>query len=175
MLHPASGEIRLEGEVRAIFDTNVGIQWELTGRENAILLSRFLFPGAGKKELDDIVDESLEFSELGKFVDIPFKKYSKGMQARLCLSLATSKPTDLLILDEVFDGADHFFQEKVSVRTLDMIEKSGACILVSHAPEQLERACNRAIVLGDQKILFDGPVKQAIERYHSQGQASESE
>ena len=175
MLHPSSGEIKINGEVRAIFDTNLGIQPELTGRENAVLLSRFIFPNAHRYELQTIVEESLEFSELGSFVDIPFKNYSKGMQARLSLSLLTATPTDLLILDEVFDGADYFFQQKVSLRTLKAIEESGSAILASHAPSQLERACNRAIVLGKQEILFDGDVPNAIEYYHSLGETNASQ
>ena len=80
MLCPASGEIKLNGEVRAIFNTNLGIQRELTGRENAVLLSRFIFPKADRHQLQEIVEESLEFSELGTFVDTPFKNYSNGMQ-----------------------------------------------------------------------------------------------
>lgn len=169
MLTPASGEILINGNVRPIFDTNVGVQWELTGRENALLLCRFIYPFLDRSQLLEIVNESLEFSELGQFVDIPFKKYSKGMQARLCLSLVTANPTDLLILDEVFDGADHFFQQKISARTLEMIEKSGAVILISHNPEQFKLACNRMIVLGEHKILFDGKVEEALEYYHSLG------
>ena len=174
MLYPSSGEVTLQGEVRAIFNTNVGVQPELTGRENATLLAYFLYPGVRRGELRAIVEESLEFSELGKFVDTPFKNYSKGMQARLCLSLVTSRTTDLLILDEVFDGADHFFQQKVAARTLKIIRESGAAILVSHTPEQLEQACNRAIVLGKGGILFDGDVQEAIAFYHSSGQDSAS-
>lgn len=175
MLYPNSGEVQCAGEVRAIFDTGVGIQQELTGRENAILLSRFIFPKASKDELQEIVEESLEFSELGQFVDIPFKNYSRGMQTRLSLSLFTARPTDLLILDEVFDGADHFFQQKASERTLNIIENSGAAILVSHSPGPLSKACNRVIVLGHQQVLFDGDVSPAIEYYHSQKQQDASE
>ena len=170
MLYPASGEVIVKGEVRAIFDTSVGIQPELTGRENAVLLSRFLFPHVPSQELQAVVEESLEFSELGKFIDTPFKSYSKGMQSRLCLSLITGRPTDLLILDEVFDGADYFFQQKISARTLQMIENSGAVILVSHTPSQLERACNRVIVLGEGGALFDGGVAEAVDYYHASGQ-----
>ena len=175
MLPPLSGKVSVDGETRAIFETSVGIQPELTGRENALLLSRFIFPEAKENELKEITQEALEFSELGDFVDMAFKKYSKGMQSRLCLSLVTAMPTDLLILDEVFDGADHFFQQKVSQRTLKMIEQSGAAILVTHSPDQVEKACNRAIVLGNQKILFDGDVQTAIEYYHSHGENRDSE
>ncbi|MCY4644437.1 MAG: ATP-binding cassette domain-containing protein [Bacteriovoracales bacterium] len=167
MLRPESGEITIKGQMRSIFDTNIGIQPELTGKENAILLARFIFPEAKSDELKEIVRESLEFSELGKFLDMPFKNYSKGMQAKLGLSLITAKPTDLLILDEVFDGADHFFQQKISQRTLEMIEKSGAVIFVSHNFSQLEAVCNRMIVMEKQNILYDGNVLKGIEYYKS--------
>ena len=170
MLTPDSGEVIVNGEIRPIFDTNVGVQWELTGRENAMLLSLFLYPNVDRKQLCEIVNESLEFSELGEFVDIPFKKYSKGMQARLCLSLVTARPTDILILDEVFDGADYFFQQKISTRTLKIIKESGSVILISHNSEQFKLACNRMIVLGDHQILFDGGVEEALAYYHSYGQ-----
>src|SRR5256885_10895379 len=101
---PNSGKIQVMGQARAVFDTHVGIHPELTGRENAWLLAEFLYPELEDKQ--SIVDEALEFSELGKFVDLPFRLYSNGMQTRLCLSVVTARPSDLLILDEVFDGAD---------------------------------------------------------------------
>ena len=165
IFHPTSGEIEVNGETRAVFDTNVGIQPELTGKENAILLSYFLYPHAPKQERMEIVNEALHFSELGKFINAPFKNYSKGMQVRLSLSLVTGTPTDLLVLDEVFDGADHFFQKKVSERTLNMIKRSSAAIIISHNPEQIRISCNRIIVLGKQKILFHGNVEEGLEYY----------
>src|SRR5690606_40243843 len=137
MYVPTKGTININGEVRSIFDTSVGIIPELTGRENAYLLSRFIFPHISKEERKRIVEEALDFTELGHFLDTPYRTYSKGMQARLSLSIISSKPTDLLILDEVFDGADEFFQAKISKRVLDMIHNSGSVIFVSHSPDQV--------------------------------------
>lgn len=167
MYTPNSGQVHINGEVRSIFDTSIGIQPELTGRENALLIANFMFPRFSKSEISEIVAESLEFSELNHFIDVPFKTYSKGMQARLCLSLISSKPSDVLILDEVFDGADTFFKEKISERVLKMIEKSGAVIFVSHSADQIEKACNRLIVLNNYEIVFDGEVQEGLTFYSS--------
>lgn len=164
---PNSGKLELNGRVRAIFDAGIGIQPELTGRENAGLLARFLFPE--EADLDALVEESLAFSELGKFVEFPYHIYSNGMQARLCLSIVSARPTDLLILDEVFDGADSFWREKISGRVLKMIEGCGAVIFVSHSPDQIRRVCNRLIVLHGGNIVHDGPVAGGIERYQELG------
>jgi ABC-type polysaccharide/polyol phosphate transport system ATPase subunit len=129
MIVAQQGKIIQHGEVRAIFDTGTGVMPELTGRENAYLLARLFYPAI--KDLTPLVDEAIEFSEIGHFIDTPFKQYSKGMQSRLLLSLISSQKTDVLILDEVFDGADHFFQKKIAERMINFIEKAGATIFVS--------------------------------------------
>lgn len=165
MYRPDKGQVTLNGEVRAIFDTSIGVQPELTGRENAALIARLMFSKISRTELNTLVEEALIFSELGHFVDIPYKNYSKGMQARLCLSLISAKPCDVLILDEVFDGADTFFQKKISNRVLEMIKNSGAVIFVSHSPDQIRSACNRVIVLNEHKIHFDGGVEEGLSAY----------
>jgi ABC-type polysaccharide/polyol phosphate transport system ATPase subunit len=157
------GHIRRHTQVKAIFDTMVGIQPELTGRENANLLAEFLYPNDNNRE--ELVEESLRFSELGEFLNTPYKYYSNGMQARLCLSLISAKGDDLLILDEVFDGADQFFREKVANRVIEMIKKSGAVIFVSHSNDQILKVCNRVIVLDKKKIIFDGDPEQGQRIY----------
>lgn len=159
------GKIVRHTKVKAVFDTMIGIQPELTGRENAYLLAEFLYPDV--KDLSEIVEESLQFSELGAFLDTPYKYYSNGMQARLCLSLISARGNDLLILDEVFDGADQFFREKVSIRVIEMIKKSGAVIFVSHSNDQILKVCNRVIVLNKKKIIFDGDPEEAQKVYSS--------
>jgi ABC-type polysaccharide/polyol phosphate transport system ATPase subunit len=154
MYRPTSGQIHLYEPLRAIFDTNVGIQPELTGRENAELLSRFLFPH--KRDTRDIVQEAIDFSELGKFADIPYRLYSSGMQSRLYLSLLSTESTGLLVLDEVFDGADVFFREKISKRVMKLIESSGAALFVSHSFDHIRKVCDRVILLYQSEIVFDG-------------------
>lgn len=161
---PTSGDVRLYGKSRALFDTVVGIFPELTGRENAHVLADFVYPHLDRRS--EKIREALEFSELKEFLDTPFKYYSNGMQARLCLSILTIEPTDLLILDEVIEGVDRFFREKISRRIFKLIENSGAVIFISHNDDQLRQVCNRAVVLINGKIAFDGSIEDGISFYH---------
>ncbi|MFI5360464.1 MAG: ABC transporter ATP-binding protein [Elusimicrobiota bacterium] len=165
---PTSGRISLNGRVRAVFDTAVGIQPELTGMENARLLAELLYPEEGF-DRERLVREAAEFSELGKFLDVPYRLYSNGMQARLCLSLVSGTPCDLLILDEVFEGADAFFREKISARILDMISASGAVLFVSHSEDQIIRVCSRLLVISGGRIVHDGDVEAGLELYAREG------
>lgn len=166
MMVPQKGTITTSAEIRAIFDTGTGVMPDLTGRENALLLARLFFPEI--KNLEPLVNEAIEFSELGHFIDVPFRQYSKGMQARLMLSLISSKSTDLLILDEVLDGADYFFQQKLSVRMKNFIKSAGATVFVSHSAEQVKEVCEQVMVLNKGKIGFFGGVEEGLNYYHTQ-------
>ena len=163
MYVPDTGSVKCYGKLRSIFDTSIGIQPELTGRENAMLLGKLIFPR--ETNLPQLVEEAIEFSELGEFIDIPYRNYSKGMQARLCLSVISARPNDLLILDEVFDGADQYFSAKITTRMLEMMKNSASALFVSHNPEQLRSSCNRLVVMEHGSIVFDGAVEQGLDLY----------
>lgn len=165
MITPRTGEIRMRGKIRSIFNATVGVQPELTGRENARLLTALMYPELHRAEQDHVLEEALNFSELDHFINAPFKTYSKGMQTRLCLSVLTARPSDLLILDEVSDGADEFFRKKMRQRLNQLIENSGATLIVSHNLEEVRQLCQRLIVLSEAKIHFDGPVEPGIQAY----------
>lgn len=160
---PTSGRIRAVGSVRALLDSQIGIQPELTGRENAWLLTNIMAPAGAR--ISELVNEALEFSELGEFLDVPFRQYSKGMQVRLGLSVSAMLPADLLILDEVFDGADMFFQKKIAARMMRLINDSSAVIFVSHSFEQVRQVCNRVLILENGRLSFDGGVEEGLTRY----------
>lgn len=170
MMSPQHGNISTQSEIRAIFDTGTGVMPELTGRENAYLLARLFYPDI--KDLSALVEEAIEFSELGQFLDIPFRQYSKGMQARLMLSLISSRPTDILILDEVLDGADYFFQQKLSIRMKNFIQSAGATIFVSHQADQIRDVCDQVMVLHNGKIAYLGNVEDGIQFYQNQQRQS---
>ena len=89
------------------------------------------------------------------------------MQARLCLSLISAQENDLLILDEVFEGADQFFREKISKRIKNMILKSGAVIFVSHSFEQIHQVCNRVLIIKNRQLIFDGSPEEGQRIYES--------
>ncbi len=161
--HPTSGELVVKGKVKALFDTSVGMNPELTGRENGKLLMQFLY--SDQELRHELLEDALEFSELGDFLESPFKNYSNGMKVRLSLSIASSMPAEILILDEVFAGADWLFSKKISRRILDIIESSGIVIFVSHSPELIKTICNRVLYLESGQIKFDGFVDEALRAY----------
>ncbi len=160
---PQSGTLKTRGNVRAVFDTSIGSNQELTGKENSTLLASIMFPHI--KSHTKLLEDAFEFSELEHFLDMPIKTYSKGMLARLFLSLVSAVPSDILILDEVFDGADAFFQQKIANRVHEMIKASGAVLFVSHSNDQVAKICNRVLVFEKGKIAFDGDVNKGIDYY----------
>lgn len=159
-----TGNIVRNGKVRALFESSLALFPELSGRENLHLMAAIFYD---PKELDveKIIEESIEFSELGGFIDAPVKTYSKGMLLRLTLSLLSATPTDILILDEVFDGADEFFREKLASRIRNLIDKSGVVIFVSHQDHHLIEVCNRVLLMNSGTIVFDGSPEGALVHY----------
>ncbi len=164
-MHGEQKGIVVNGQIRAIFDTSVVVQPELSGTENAFILSNLLYPYFSKKQRKEIAEEALEFSELGEFQHSAFKYYSKGMKARLFLSIISAKPCDLLILDEVFNGADEFFNEKITKRVKEMIQQSSAVIFISHSADLVKEVCNKVIVLDKTQIVFEGGTDEGLDFY----------
>lgn len=167
-----SDKIKITGEVRAIFETNIAFYNNLTGLENAIMLTEILYPECTQIQKKAILDEAIVFSELSEFINIPMNNYSRGMRAKLYLSLVTAKEADLLVLDEIFGGTDIFFAEKLETRIKQLIEKSGAVVMVSHNNDDIKKYCNRTIILSHKKILFDGDAEVGVKKY-SDGQLNE--
>jgi ABC-type polysaccharide/polyol phosphate transport system ATPase subunit len=163
---PHHGKIEVNGATRSIFGMFPMIEPELTGRENARMLSRLFFGAHPRRR--DLLEEALEFSELGKFIEMPVKYYSAGMIARLGLSIVSAVPSNLLLLDEVFNGADESFQAKISVRMKHLMENSGAVLFVSHSVSEIRSVCNRLWVYRAGNIVFDGPVEEGIAFYRSE-------
>lgn len=164
MYFPESGKIERNVEVNAIFNAGLGIMPELTGRENALLLLRLLY--GQRLNPKEVVDEVLDFSELGHFAEAPFRTYSKGMQTRLFLSVVFYKSSEFIILDEVFDGADVHFRRKINQRIMQVLNETKAFILVSHSEEQISEVCNRVVIINDHKIFYDGSVEMGLSIYN---------
>ncbi|NCN26100.1 ABC transporter ATP-binding protein [bacterium] len=168
---PTQGSVEVRGQIQSIADVSIGLFPELTGRENIKILSELLHPD---KESKDFEDEICSFSGLRKYLDLPYKHYSNGMKARLALSAISSHPSDILILDEVFDGADMGFRAKIGKRVHQMIDNSGIVLFVSHNPRQVLEVCNRAIVIFDSEVILDGTPEEAVAEYESLCRANEN-
>lgn len=161
--------IKNEKTIRAILDPHAVIFPELTGRENAKILTELIYSELPPSERQKILAESLEFSGLKEFLDTPFRHFSSGMQSRLCLSVSTAVSSDIFILDEVFEAADRVFKEKISARIVNLIEKSGIVFFVSHSEEQIRRVCNKALYLKSGRVHYFGDLDKGLELYNQTG------
>ena len=106
-----------------------------------------------------------EFSELGDFLDLPVKYYSSGMYGRLAFSIAAMTEPEILMIDEVFATGDGHFVEKSTRRIQEMVEKSSILIVVSHDTNQIQRLCNRVVLLDHGNIINDGDPVTILEQY----------
>lgn len=163
VLEPTQGNVELKGTIAPLIELGAGFDYELTGFENIYLGSAML--GLKKSEIDLIVDDVIQFSELGDFINSTIKSYSSGMLARLAFSIATAVNPDILIVDEVLSVGDSRFQEKCMNRIKD-IERSGATILfVSHSINQVKALCRQAILLEKGRLLAQGTVEDVATMY----------
>lgn len=173
---PHSGRIRLNGRITPLMELGAGFDVEQTGLENIYLNGSLLgFSPAEMKKKENAI---AEFSELGEFLDLPVKYYSSGMFGRLAFSIAAMTEPEILLIDEVFSTGDAHFVEKSSQRILQLVEKSQIVIVVSHDLSQIQKLCNRVIVMDKGVILKDGEPQEALDFYrenvihvHSQADA----
>ena len=117
------------------------------------------------KFLESKFDEIVEFSELKEFIDVPIKNYSSGMKARLGFSIATLVSPDILILDEVLSVGDAKFRKKSEKKVLSMFDKGVTVLFVSHSLEQVQRLCNKAMILEKGKLIAYGDIDEISAKY----------
>ena len=145
VLKPTTGTVTTRGTVAPLLELGAGFSKEYTGRENIYLYGSVL--GFSKKFLDEKFDEIVDFSGLGEFIDVPIKNYSSGMKSRLGFSIATVVEPDVLILDEVLSVGDKKFRRKSEKKIMDMFDNGVTVLFVSHSLEQVQRLCDKAIIL----------------------------
>jgi lipopolysaccharide transport system ATP-binding protein len=152
---PTRGSAKVRGSVAPLIEVGAGMVPDLTGRENVYLNGVIL--GMRRAHIAKKFDEIVAFAELEEFIDTPVKRYSSGMHVRLGFSIATSMEADILIVDEVLAVGDLAFQRKCFDRMEEMIRKMGkTVVLVSHNIRQVERLCNRVLLIDHGKIIAGG-------------------
>jgi ABC-type polysaccharide/polyol phosphate transport system ATPase subunit len=157
---PTSGTMRIEGRVDALFNINLGFRREATGRRNIYL--RGLINGWKPELIRARMDEIVAFSELGDFIDMPFKTYSQGMAARLAFSVATTLEPEILLMDEWIGAGDPAFQTKARERMTALADKAGIIVLASHNNALLKATCNKALKLEHGRVVAFGPVREVL-------------
>lgn len=160
---PTTGLVDVKGTIAPLLELGAGFHPEISGREN-ILLNGLLL-GYSKKEMLAKEEKIIEFADIGEFIDAPVKQYSSGMYMRLAFSVATEVDPDILVMDEILSVGDMAFQEKCFDR-IDQFRKSGKTILfVTHSMDQIEKHCDRAIMMDKGHLLVDGSPEDAVVLY----------
>ncbi|HEY6192861.1 MAG TPA: ABC transporter ATP-binding protein [Bacteroidota bacterium] len=169
---PTSGAVRISGRVASLIELGAGFHPEFTGREN-IYLNAATF-GIPRSVIDKKFEEIVDFAELGTFIDVPLKKYSSGMQARLGFSTAVNVNPDILLIDEALGVGDLKFQMKSRERMNDFKKRNVTIVLVSHNMSDISVICDRAIFLESGRTAFIGGVSDAINAYTFEENQAES-
>ena len=161
---PTEGEIRLRGRVASMLEVGTGFNNEMTGRENIYMNGAIL--GMTKAEVDAKLDQIIEFSECGEFIDTPVKRYSSGMFVKLAFAVAAHLDSEIMVMDEVLAVGDMKFQQKCLGKMSDVAGQEGRTVLyVSHNMSTIRQLCTRCVVLDKGRVIFDGDVEQAIAVY----------
>ncbi len=154
VIEPTRGKVHVNGRLNALIELSAGFHEELSGRENIYLNAALL--GLTRSEIKKHLDEIIAFSELEKFIDTPVKHYSSGMHMRLGFAIATVIESDILLVDEVLAVGDANFQRKCFERIAEIREKGTTILYVSHQMAEVERHCDRALLIMNGSIIADG-------------------
>jgi ABC-2 type transport system ATP-binding protein len=154
---PTLGSVKTRGRLAPLLELGAGFHPDLTGRENIFLNAAIL--GVGRKYAVSHLDEIIEFSGVGQFIDTPVRFYSSGMAARLGFSVAVHVEPEIILIDEVLAVGDAGFQEKSLAKMAALRDEGRTLILVTHSLAQAQQFCSRGLVLSHGKLIGDGPVE----------------
>lgn len=160
---PSSGYAHISGDIGSLIDISLGIDPEATGRENIYLRGGLL--GMGRSEINSQIEEIIEFSELGDFVDMPLRTYSTGMHLRLAFAVSTIVRPEILLMDEWLSVGDEGFKRKAEVRMTELVQSTNILVIASHSRDLVLHTCNRAIWLEHGKIRMDGDPDLVCQAY----------
>src|SRR2546423_12614554 len=160
---PTSGEITIRGRLAALVEVSSGFHPELTGLENIYLHGAML--GMRRSEIRRKLDSIVEFSGVGRYIDVPVKRYSSGMYVRLGFAIAAHLDPDILLLDEVLAVGDAAFQAKCLDRIAELRKTGRTIVFISHDLAAVYRLCDRALLLSHGCVLADGHPREVIDQY----------
>lgn len=171
--NPTAGEIKISGMLTSLLEVGTGFHPELTGRENIFLNGSIL--GMSRNDIARQMDEIIAFAGVESFIDVPLKRYSSGMAARLGFAVAAHLQSDIMIVDEVLAVGDAAFQKKC-LGKMDEVSKTGGrtILFVSHNIHAVKQLCSRGLVLEKGKVRHIGDIHSSVEVYNKQINRSDS-
>lgn len=163
IIYPTSGTLKTKGKLTSLLELGAGFHDDFTGREN-IYFNASIF-GLTRSEIDKKIDDIIEFSELGDFIDNPVRTYSSGMYMRLAFSVAINVDAEILLIDEILAVGDQHFQDKCFAKLEELKNSEKTIVIVSHSLDSIKKLCNRAVWINKGKIQMDGKTDEVIEEY----------
>ncbi|MBU9724621.1 ABC transporter ATP-binding protein [Diplocloster modestus] len=163
VLTPTSGTVNIQGKISALLELGAGFNMDYTGIENIYMNGTML--GYSKEEMDQKLEEILNFADIGEFVYQPVKTYSSGMFVRLAFALAINVDPEILIVDEALSVGDVFFQTKCYKRINEIKEKGTTILLVTHDMSNIIKYCDKAVLLNKGKFIEEGKPSQVVDSY----------
>ena len=160
---PTEGSVTKHGKMVPLLELGAGFDQQYTGKENIYLYGAML--GYSKEFIDEKYDEIVKFSELKDFIDVPIKNYSSGMKSRLGFSIATVVSPKILILDDVLSVGAAKFRKKREKKVLSMFDSGVTVLFVSHSLAQVQRICNKAMILEKGKLIAYGDIDTISKQY----------
>lgn len=163
IIYPNKGKIIVNGKLTSLLELGAGFHPDFSGREN-IYFNSAIF-GLTKKEIEERIDQIIEFSELKDFIDNPVRTYSSGMYMRLAFSIAINVDAEILLIDEILAVGDAHFQEKCYNKLKELKNEKKTIVIVTHSLDAVKEFCDRAIWLYDGKVRMDGNANEVIQEY----------
>ncbi len=163
IIYPNKGKIETEGKLTSLLELGAGFHPDFSGREN-IYFNASIF-GLTKKEIDERLEDIIEFSELRDFIDNPVRTYSSGMYMRLAFSVAINVNADILLIDEILSVGDEHFQNKCFEKMKDLKKEGKTMVFVTHSMAAVRGLCDRTVWLCEGKIKMDGQTNQVVDEY----------
>ena len=163
ILYPNKGTLETHGKLTSLLELGAGFHPDFTGREN-IYFNAAIF-GLTRQEIDKRIDEIIEFSELGDFIDNPVRTYSSGMYMRLAFSIAINVDAEILLIDEILAVGDQHFQDKCFAKLKEMKESEKTIVIVTHSLGQVRELCDRAIWIYNGEVRMDGTPNEVVDEY----------
>jgi ABC-type polysaccharide/polyol phosphate transport system ATPase subunit len=163
IVKPTSGRVAVGGRIGSLLELGAGFHPDMTGRENVYLNGSI--HGLSRATIREKFDEIVTFAGLEEFIDLPVRTYSSGMYMRLGFAIAAHVEANVLLLDEVFAVGDEAFQRKCFGKIFEFKQNGGTIVFVSHDAAAVERLCDRAVLLKEGTVCFDGPTHEAIVAY----------
>ncbi len=163
IIYPNKGEIITNGKLTSLLELGAGFHPDFSGREN-IYFNASIF-GLTRKEIDKRIDQIIEFSELGSYIDNPVRTYSSGMYMRLAFAVAINVDAEILLVDEILAVGDQHFQEKCIAKMKELKEQGKTMVFVTHSMQTVKEFCSRAVWLCDGVVKMDDTPDRVIEEY----------